>query len=180
MIAGTSRNKQQKGRVCILLLIMVARVVAWAADPPPIEKLVPQSDGRIRVFETRGPQPLRVIGKEPNQVSIRALAISPDRHSAGWLVDLPNCCTSYPIPMTLVIYRGEGFPLLRFGTGQGIWAWAYRERGQQVAFCSAPAHGGAVYDYQLREVRSGRLLDTWMGRPGDERAPTWTRRLIAE
>lgn len=156
-------------------------LVLAAAGAAPIEKIVVQPDGRIRVLEAGTHKaPLAIVPKEPNQVSARALAVAPDRLSAGWLVELPNCCTSYPIPMTLVIYRTGGLPLLRLGTGQGIWAWAYREGGAQVAFYAAPTHGEAIYDYQLRDVRSGRLLDTWMGRPGDDRAPGWTRSLNAE
>jgi hypothetical protein len=42
--------------------------------------------------------------KKPEQVGFDKPMVSPDKHQVGWLALYPNCCTSYPIPMTLVIY----------------------------------------------------------------------------
>ena len=44
--------------------------------------------------------------KEPNQVAFEKPAISPDGRAVGWLALYPNCCTSYPIPLKLMIYAG--------------------------------------------------------------------------
>jgi hypothetical protein len=31
--------------------------------------------------------------------------VAEDKQTVGWLIDYENCCTSYPIPLTLVIFR---------------------------------------------------------------------------
>src|SRR5687767_3533863 len=42
--------------------------------------------------------------KKAGQVGFDKAAISPVGRSVGWLALHPNCCTSYPIPLGLVIY----------------------------------------------------------------------------
>lgn len=143
-----------------------------AAAGPLIERAQVTGDGRVEIFEAARREP-RSVAKAPDQVSIRALAVAPDRASVGWLAEMPNCCTSYPVPLALVVYR-PGLPMLRLGNGMAIWGWGFRERGSQVAFVSSPTHGDFPGTYQLYEVRSGRLVATWTGRAGDERAPGWT------
>lgn len=161
----------------LLLGVTLAAGAGAAGDAPLIGKIEAQPDGHIRVVLDSAPaRPGVIIPKEPSQVATRALAVAPDRRSAGWLVEVPNCCTSYPVPTTLILYRG-GLPLLRLATGQAIWGWRYHAGGRQVAFYAGPTHGEDIRNYQLCEVRSGRLIDNWMGRPGDARAPAWTRAL---
>lgn len=143
-----------------------------SAAAPIIEKAQATGDGRVEIFEAARREP-RSVAKAPDQVSIRALAVSPDRVSVGWLAEMPTCCTSYPVPLALVVYR-TGLPVLRLGNGLAIWGWGFRERGSQVAFVSSPTHGDFPGTYQLYDVRSGRLMATWTGRTGDQRAPAWT------
>src|ERR1700690_4496388 len=44
------------------------------------------------------------IAAERDQVSAASPAVARDPRTAGWLVEVPNCCTSYPVATTLVIY----------------------------------------------------------------------------
>src|SRR5437868_13894411 len=41
--------------------------------------------------------------KKAEQVGFDQAAISADHRSIGWLALYPNCCTSYPIPLALVV-----------------------------------------------------------------------------
>ena len=43
--------------------------------------------------------------KVSEQVSASEAKLADDSRTAGWLVNYANCSTSYPIPLTLVIYR---------------------------------------------------------------------------
>ncbi len=138
-----------------------------------MEKAWILADGQV-VVQSGGKT--RSIAKDPEQVSARSLAISPDRQSVAWLAEMPNCCTSYPVPLALVLYR-PGQKLIRLGgNGLAIWGWAFRQAGAQVAFYTGTVHGDYPPNYQLHDARSGRLVDTWVGR--EERlAPAWAKGL---
>lgn len=94
--------------------------------------------------------------KKPEQVAFGMPEISPDGHAVGWLALYPNCCTSYPIPLKLVIYASGK---LRTFTGSGlpVWRWCFQAEGKQVAFEQETVHGGIGVHYELRDVATGRL-----------------------
>jgi hypothetical protein len=95
--------------------------------------------------------------KEPEQVGFEIARISPDGRAVGWLALYPNCCTSYPIPLKLVIYASGK---LRTFTGSGlpVWRWCFQAGGKQVAFEQETVHGGIGVHYELRDVSTGRLV----------------------
>jgi len=45
-----------------------------------------------------------VLKKDASQVGFDKAAISEDGRSVGWVALYPNCCTSYPIPLKLMVY----------------------------------------------------------------------------
>jgi len=69
------------------------------------------SNGAVRVVRADGREV--VIPKEKEQQGAEELQISDNHKTLGWLVEYPNCCTSYPIPMTVVLYR-DGTSATRF------------------------------------------------------------------
>src|SRR5262249_21090826 len=75
------------------------------------------------------------------QVEFKDVVISPDRRTVGWLAMYSNCCTSYPIPLALVLYS-DGKTREFTGTGLPIWRWAFQNEGKQVAFEQETVHGG--------------------------------------
>jgi len=56
------------------------------------------------------------ISKEKDQVGGRSIRIAEDKRTVGRTVLYENCCTSYPIPLLLVIYR-DGKVQQRLNTG---------------------------------------------------------------
>ena len=103
--------------------------------------------------------------------------ISKDRQDAGWLVEYGNCCTSYPLPLGLVIYR-PGKPLrnIEVDCPSAIWDWRFEAGGTQVATYSNFPHGDYKGCYELREVETDRKLGTWEGDSASEK-PAWVKRL---
>lgn len=95
--------------------------------------------------------------KEPEQVGFDLPQISPDDHAVGWLEMYPNCCTSYPIPLALVIYAHGKLRKYR-GSGLPVWQWRFEAQGKQVAFEQETVHGGMGVHYELHDVKTGRLL----------------------
>lgn len=98
----------------------------------------------------------RVMPKLPQQVQVESLKISPDHRVAGWLVDYPNCCTSYPIPLRLVLVSGARKHSI--SPVQMIWNWCFVKKGKQVAVASGPVHGTDIPVLSLYDATTGKSL----------------------
>jgi hypothetical protein len=113
---------------------------------------------------------------EKEQVGSSSAMISLDNGAVGWLVDSDFCCTSYPIQLTLVVYR-PGKTLQRFtGDGRAIFQWQFIGGGKQVAFYQDFLHGTPGQHYELRDVDTGRLVASWDGEI-TAKAPGWVQGL---
>ena len=94
---------------------------------------------------------------EPDQQGFDEAHVSPDGHTVGWLVLEANCCTSYPLPTELVLFR-DGHIVQRLTGRTVIWAWAFSPDGKAVAWRERTAHGASSILYSLRRVSDGHLL----------------------
>lgn len=101
---------------------------------------------------------------------VKHIRIAPDRRAVGWLVEYPNCCTSDPIPLTLVVHS-DGRPRSYRGSGVPIWQWRFLAGGQHVAFRQETVHGGMGIRFELHEVRSGKQLDAYDWPVGPDNQP---------
>src|SRR2546427_6205578 len=85
--------------------------------------------------------------------------VSPDRTAVGAQADYPNCCTSYDIPLELVVYANG--KVHRFtGIGLPIFQWHFADGGTRVAFGQEPVHFGCFIHYELRDIPSERLIES--------------------
>lgn len=109
--------------------------------------------------------------KEKDQVSTQTPVIAPDHETVGWSVETPNCCTSYPIPTTLVIYR-SGRVMQRINDGMMIYKWQFLGHGQEIAVSSGTVHGMNGIHLTLYDSRTGKRLKTWNG-DDDAAPPAW-------
>ena len=140
--------------------------------PPTFAAMFIGAGGTANIIDSTG----KVLQppKEKDQVDIASPQISEDRREAGWLGEFPFCCTSYPISLTLVVYR-QGKPIRRFkGDARSIFDWKFMEGGKQVAFYQDFLHGTQAQHYELRDVETGRLIDKWDGNL-TAKAPKWTK-----
>ena len=136
------------------------------------EKAAIDGKGKLRFIVAKHGE--RRPKKARDQVRFDAATISDDGTTVGWLALYPNCCTSYPIPLALVIYR-NGKIIRRFdGNGMAIWVWQFEAGGRQVAFEQETVHGHAGVHYELRDIDSGSLLAEYDGDPAED-APDWVR-----
>lgn len=132
------------------------------------------SASRLRLITTSG----RTISpsRDSDQVGFEAVSISRDRRSVGWLALYPNCCTTYPIPLRLVVRTADRVRVFE-GSGLPIWAWTFIDGGR-VAFQESPVHGDAPLHYELRDVRSGALVEQFDWPTGEpKKLPNWVRTL---
>jgi len=134
------------------------------------------SDGIVHILHSGGVE--FIAPKEKEQVSTGSSSIADDKSAAGWLVFYENCCTSYPIPLGLLVYR-PGRPLRRFGDGMFIVDWSFLPGGKQVAFYTNTVHGDFAPHYELHDIETGRLIGKWEGHPNGK-SPAWVHRLRSD
>jgi hypothetical protein len=97
----------------LALLPLAAPLTGQAAETYDTVLVDPSGDLHIVTREGRKIAP----PKDSDQVGFDKAAISPDRLAIGWLALFPNCCTSYPIPLKLVVYSSGQSVHLR---GHGV------------------------------------------------------------
>lgn len=122
-------------------------------------------NGRAHLLYRNGAA--RTPASEPKQVGCEDISIAGDQQTAGWSVLVENCCTSYPIPTSLVLYRNRKKTVI--SPGLMIWQWHFVGNGDRVAVLQGPVHGWAS-SADLYDARSGKLLSSW---EGGSSAPEW-------
>lgn len=82
-------------------------------------------------------------------------AVSANGAAVGWLALYPNCCTSYPVPLTLVVLDAAGRTHAISGA-QSIFEWCFADdKGRRVAIRQAALHGASQERFELRQVSDG-------------------------
>ena len=114
-------------------------------------------DGRSLLLRTlSGTEPAPAL---PEQVAFSAPRVSLDGRYAGWLALFPNCCTSYPIPLVLVVI-GPGRSLHRFEGSQATFAWCFAASGREVVYRRSALHGPGPEYFERRRIEDGVLLSS--------------------
>jgi len=142
--------------LAVRVAIAAACTVTAAAHAASFSAAVSSDDNRVLTIDsTEGP--FAAPTTQPGQEGFAQPRVSDDGRFVGWLALQANCCTSYPIPLTLVIL-GEGNILRRFDAAPPIWDWAFHDHGAAVAYRQRPTHGSSWVMYELRRVDDGKLL----------------------
>jgi hypothetical protein len=147
------------------------------------------TDGLVHIRRGSGAEFVAPLEKSPvdietghdMQVSVEAPVIAEDGRTVGWLVNFPNCCTSYPIPLVLLIYR-DGKIIRRITPKVGtplIFRWSFRRKGSEVAFFSDTLHGDSAPTCELQDVTTGKLLAEWH-RGESKSLPDWAEQFAKE
>jgi hypothetical protein len=106
------------------------------------------------------------------------LKLAEDRRTIGWTELFDNCATSYSIPEVLAIYQ-SGRTVFHISQGQMLWYWTFLDGGKHVAAVWGFTHGPGVGDYQLYDVKTGKMLSEVFGNAEtqslDSNAPDWAK-----
>jgi WD40 repeat protein len=153
-------------------IALLAASLSLAQSKITLTKIYVGAEGLIHLVDKSGRDV--VVHKEKDQISVSALKLSPDKLTAGWLIEQENCCTSYPIPSRMAIYRAGKMRFL--GDGQMIYDWCFVGNGTQVAISSGTVHGMTSRHLTLYDVRSGRLRQNWNG-DDSVASPPWAKDL---
>lgn len=84
--------------------------------------------------------------------------LSDDGRAVGATALFANCCTSYDIPLQLVIHSAG--KTHRFEGGLAIFDWHFADGGRRVVFSQQTVHSSCGVHWELRDIASERLLDT--------------------
>jgi hypothetical protein len=144
-------------------LLLLARGIAVAQTPISPESRLARyesaaidANGDLAIVTANG---LTItVRKEDGQTSFSAPLLAPSRTAVGAQAMFPNCCTSYDIPLQLVVYAvGK---VHRFtGVNLPIFQWAFADGGTRVAYGQEPVHFGCATHYELRDIESERLIE---------------------
>lgn len=96
--------------------------------------------------------------------------VSSNRSLVGWLALTSNCCTSYPLPTSLVIFR-DGRVVRSFVEAPPIWSWSFQEHNTAVAYRQEYPHGISPIIYKLRRISDGRSLGEFVCAPTEGNPP---------
>ena len=115
-----------------------------------------------------------------NAVGFSEMELADDGQTLGWAIQVENCCTSYSIPFSVVVFR-SGKVLHGFESGQIVWNWMFVHGGKQLASVWGPTHGPEVGDYRLYDVKTGKLVSEVFGDDATQAlkddAPEWAKKL---
>ena len=62
-----------------------------------------------------------------NAVGFSGVELAQDRQTLGWTIHVQNCCTSYSIPLSVVVFQHKRV-LHTFDQGQMVWSWMFSRR----------------------------------------------------
>jgi hypothetical protein len=178
--------KKQDEAMQRALFVLLALIYIGLADPSAqltsartavVERIVQDPNGTLHILYDDGsrvtPPKEKDWGEERGARSYSDGAIASDRQTVGWLVNYANCCTSYDIPLTLIVYR-SGKVIRRVGDGMMISEWHFLAGGKEVAYHSGTVHGDSADHSTRLDIATGKVLATYAGIP-DETSPDWTR-----
>jgi hypothetical protein len=145
---------------CALLMSLTCTVTAQAVSRAYCGK-----DGKAHLVYRDGAA--RTAPTQPQQIGCDHVTVATDGRTVGWSVLVDNCCTSYPIPIAVVIYNDGKQTVI--SPDQMVWEWRFIEEGKRVAVLSGPVHGDAAAA-NLYDAHDGKPLARWDGKGTP---PTW-------
>jgi hypothetical protein len=178
--------------VLLLLLLPVAncfaqRYVGSSADSARIEDA---DVGRIeRLTLTLADGSSVEAPRIAKQTAFDRPVFSPDRRRAAWGALEPSCCTSYPIPTSLVVFRANRIERV-IVEDQCIFKPVFVLGGSAIAYITAALHGDSGGRAHLRRLSDGKEIGKYIvpNVVGDDdseqvtalrRAPKWVKEIHA-
>ena len=114
------------------------------------------TNGDLRIV--RSDNQAIVVKRRGEQTSFSSILISDNGRAVGATALFKNCCTSYDIPLQLMVYA-EGKEHWLKGSGLMISQWGFLESGSRVAFGEETVHFACSIRYELRDIKTERLVE---------------------
>lgn len=110
---------------------------------------------------------------DQTQVAFEQIAISGDGTAVGWVDYYQNCCTSYPVPILVEVYKAG--KRHAFQPGIAPWHWCFVDGSSSVAAISTTVHGPQHEVIERGDIASGKKTGdfVWMQDGTYPDAPSW-------
>jgi hypothetical protein len=156
-----------------------------AGPPETYDSAAIDSNGNLAIVKTNG-QSITIL-KEGEQTAFSAPVVSSGRTAVGAQALFANCCTSYDIPLQLVVYSAGKAHRFQ-GVGLPIFQWGFANGGARVAYGQEPVHFGCATHYELRDIETERLIESvdvpqpcgQIPDPKPVKIPQWVEELTAK
>lgn len=143
------------------------------------------ANGNISILKSDGATAF--VRKEGEQISFSPPVLSSAKIAVGAQAMFANCCTSYDVPLQLVVCAAGKVHRFK-GIGLPIFQWRFSDEGTRVAYGQEPVHFGCATHYELRDIDSERLIESidvpqpcgQIPDPKPVRIPQWVENLIAK
>ncbi|NRF72122.1 hypothetical protein HLB44_34575 [Aquincola sp. S2] len=153
---------------------------ALSAQAGYLRVTLSDNNTRLTLTKTGGVNVLAPAFAE--QVGFSEVKLSADGKHVGWLALFPNCCTSYPIALKLVVLDDAGRLHTFDGEKLAIFDWCFVPTRRAVAFRQGVLHGTDAQHFELRRIEDDHRMAQY-DYPHDEqrqaharsRAPRWLR-----
>jgi hypothetical protein len=130
--------------------------VSQALRVESYESAAIDANGNLAIMTTGGQTV--TVRKEGEQTSFSAPVVSVSKRAVGAQAMFANCCTSYDIPLQLVVYAAG--KVHRFtGRSLPIFEWAFVDGGARIAYGQQSVHFGCETHYEFRDIESERLIE---------------------
>jgi hypothetical protein len=158
-------------KITVALIVLVSVPLHVAAQTPRASRIPAETyesadidaNGNLRIVtsdhrtitvpKTATPSAGEALG---TQTAFEKPVLSDDRRAVAAPALFGNCCTSYDIPLQLVVYsRGRTH---RFEGGLAIFDWHFADGGRRVVFSQQTVHFTCSVHWELRDIASERLL----------------------
>ena len=115
------------------------------------------AQGNLQIVTTAGR--ITTVAKEAKQTTLAEPFISPDHTAVGATGEYTNCCTSYDIPLQLIVYSDGRVHRYSGELGLAIFDWHFVDGGRRVAFGAQTVHFGCEVHWRLVDIRTDRLVN---------------------
>jgi hypothetical protein len=175
--------------VVMLLHVVASGVTAQARNtralpPETYASAAIDADGDLVIVTANGQTV--IVRKAGDQAAFSVPVVSSAGTAVGAQAMFRNCCTSYDIPLQLVVYAGGKEHRFK-GIDLPIFRWGF-SGGTRVAYGQEPVHFGCATHYELRDIESERLIESvevpqsceQMPEPKPVNLPRWVIDLVAK
>lgn len=160
-------------------VLLLSLVSASASAHYMTAKLTDKGAGLVVTLDDGSQFSAPIFGE---QVGFQQPRISSNGKNVGWLALYPNCCTSYPVPLRLVVLDASRRVHTFDGIEMALFKWCFLPKSTSVAYMQTVVHGSDFEHFEARSISSGNLLAKYEYPKGESenaaarrRAPSWVR-----
>ncbi len=143
----------------VVMACALAVFLPYSASAQKISRADCGTDGKAHI--TYSDKSEKIVEAQNGQIGCEHSIVASDGSTVGWSVLVKNCCTSYPIPTKVVVYRSGKRRII--SPDQMIWDWRFIDKGDRLAILSGPVHGDPSAA-TLYNAHNARVLAKWEGK----------------